>query len=269
MGQIKPGTKIKTGPKKEQISDAEYQDLLQMYPDLIAANTGKSDVQSAVPTNCKTSDDYLRELETGEYETRADGDSTGTDEKPEKPGKYSIPEKYRDRSLFKGRPKHEKEWVYEPKTKSDTTEWSTYFRTPRTVDEIRQKIFFDYDNVCFSYLCSWQKIPESFIPELMALSTGLLNAATYDAYKDDVMKAVLVLEGIEEGTIDLGILPVNRKLAENMQYGQLTDRLDWSALNQYQDLSPAFRKKYAPLLTGSPQSAGYYVSRYQKKARQS
>lgn len=295
MGQIKPGTKIpnklkakpeeKTKAKPDsktkktaevhseeksapgQMSDEEYQKLLEEYSDLILSPSPKTKIDEPngnAPASGKTSDDYLREMETEECE-----DSENSNLEATHANKYSIPEKYRDRNLFKGRKKPKREWMYEAPKVADTTEWATYFTTPRSVDEIREKIFFDFDNVCFSYLCSWQQLPEEFIPELMALSTGLLNADNYKTYKDELVKAVHVFEQIEPGDIDFDKLPTDHSLPKNSQYYQLTDRLDWSALGQYQKLSPEFRKKYSSLLKEKPQPAAYFAAKMRKSRRES
>lgn len=262
-------TRIETQTNQSQISDEEYQRLLEEYSDLILPSSPKEkgETSDAASMGCKTSDDYLREMEAEEREDLAEtGEGADNLEVPPA-NKYSIPEKYRDRTLFKGRKKVEREWQYEAPKVADTTGWATYFRTPRTVDEIREKIFFDFDNVCFTYLCSWQQLPEEFVPELMALSTGLLNADNYETYRDELIKAVHVFEQIEPGDIDFDKLPTNHQLPKSSQYYQLVDRLDWSAIGQYQKLSPAFRRKYHTLLDGKPQSAAYFASKARKKPR--
>ena len=262
MGQIMLGADITSKSKNsKEISDGEYKTLLTKYGDLITAGSAKgtvnkpagnkdTDYSPGTITNCKSSDDYLREIENGTCE-----EPEPLDAKDKNDG-YTIPEKYRQRDLFKGKKKAEgRELHYEPTQEADVTEWAEYFQTPRTVDEIRQKIFDDYDNVCWTYMCTLQELPEAFIPELMALSTRLLTRSNYDEYKDKLIRAVLVFEGIEDGDIDLSELPVHHTQSINSQYMELGERLDWSALDQYQDLSPAFRRKFSKLLNNKPQSA--------------
>ena len=150
-----------------------------------------------------------------------------------------------------------------PMTKhSDISEWKEFSMTPHTCDELRKKIMTDYDNVCFSYICHYSELPEEFIPELAALSTGMLTEDNYDIYLDQVIKAVMINNHIEQGKIDLKKLPKLPPLPEGKSkkgdketslptvYGDFVfrDRLDWASISRYQKLSPAFRKKYDKLL---------------------
>lgn len=161
-------------------------------------------------------------------------------------------------------PKTQKTKSFErPITKcSDISEWKSFSMTPHTCDELRKKILTDYDNVCFSYICHYSELPEEFIPELAALSTGMLTEANYDIYLDQVIKAVMINNHIEQGKIDLKKLPKLPPLPEGKSrkgdnvtslptvYGDFVfrDRLDWASISRYQKLSPAFRKKYDKLL---------------------
>lgn len=57
-------------------------------------------------------------------------------------------------SIFRGRPKIKKEKQYpDAPAISNVTNWATYFNTPRTEEEIRDKCLSDYNGVCFTYLC--------------------------------------------------------------------------------------------------------------------
>lgn len=151
-------------------------------------------------------------------------------------------------SIFKPKTEKKKEYIPPLPRISDVSEWSTFSRTAHTEEEIREKILTDFNNVCFSYLCSCQKLSEEFIPELAALSTGLLNKNNYDRYIDYLKQAVMITEGVMEGAYDLSRLPRNRNITRVNVAGMTTDRLDWKAIAGNQALSPEFQEKYHELL---------------------
>lgn len=144
------------------------------------------------------------------------------------------------------------------KQEADITEWRTFSLAPHTEDEIREKVLTDYNNVCFSYLCSHQELSEDFIIELAALSTGLLNKDNYSKYIDYLKKAVMISAGIEKGTYDFDMLPAHCGLdPKNVTY-RTTDHLDWKAIAKYQILSQAFIDKYYSLLYPGVKSFALY-----------
>lgn len=151
-------------------------------------------------------------------------------------------------SIFKPKEEKKKEYIPPLPHVSDVSEWSKFSRTTHTEEEIREKILTDFNNVCFSYLCSCQKLSEEFIPELAALSTGLLNKGNYDRYIDYLKQAVMITEGVMDGTYDLSRLPRGRNITRINVASMTTDRLDWKAIAENQTLSPEFRKKYYELL---------------------
>lgn len=135
-----------------------------------------------------------------------------------------------------------------PKEKTKVDLWAEWSLTPHTEDEIREKILTDYDGVCFSYLCGSSKLSETFIIELMALSTGLLNKENYQLCIDEMKKAVLIADGIERGEICYYKLPyISSPGSKAKKQQSLIDHLDWSKIFKYQTLSPEFRIKFAPL----------------------
>ena len=166
-------------------------------------------------------------------------------------------------SIFRGRPKIKKEKQYpNAPAISNVTNWATYFNTPRTEEEIRDKCLSDYDNVCFTYLCEKQKLREEFIPELMALSTGLLNKDNYQRYLEPVMKATLIIAGVEDGDIDFTPIPFVSERGQKALLNTLGDRLDWPALRRSQNFSPEFRRKFASILDGKARTQGVLVDEY-------
>lgn len=164
-------------------------------------------------------------------------------------------------SIFRGRTKVEKdEGDYRPaKIISNVEEWSTWCDTPRTEAEIREKCLTDYTNVCFTYLCEKQTIREGFIPELMALSTGLLTKTTYEKYWRPIAKASMILAGVEEGEIDFASLPGGDSFRSKSGLCLLVDRLNWEELKRNCNFSPAFQKKFAPMLSRSIRGQGTLV----------
>ena len=74
----------------------------------------------------------------------------------------------------------EVEVVINKNKKCSIEEWKNWSLTPHTPDEIREKILTDFENVCFSFVCATSKIPEEFMPEFMALSTGYIKKENYD-----------------------------------------------------------------------------------------
>ena len=166
-------------------------------------------------------------------------------------------------SIFRGRPKIKKEKQYpNAPAISNVTNWATYFNTPRTEEEIRDKCLSDYNGVCFTYLCEKQKLREEFIPELMALSTGLLNKCSYSRYLEPVMKATLIIAGVEDGDIDFTPLPFASERGQKALLSALGDRLDWPALRRSQNFSREFRRKFAPILDGKARTQGALVDEY-------
>lgn len=145
---------------------------------------------------------------------------------------------------------------------SNVTNWATYFNTPRTEEEIRDKCLSDYNGVCFTYLCEKQKLREEFIPELMALSTGLLNKDNYPRYLEPVMKATLIIAGVEDGDVDFIPLPFASERGQKALLNTLGDRLDWPALRRSQNFSREFRRKFAPILDGKARTQGALVDEY-------
>jgi hypothetical protein len=68
-----------------------------------------------------------------------------------------------------------------PQITSNVKEWSTWSLQPHSQNEIREKILTDYQNVCFTYLCDTQEFTESFLEEVMVLSTGWFDKGNYSA----------------------------------------------------------------------------------------
>ena len=131
-------------------------------------------------------------------------------------------------------------------------EWKNWSLTPHSPDEIRDKILDDFENVCFSFVCTASKIPEEFMSEFMALSTGLITRENYDDYIDKVTKAVLMNAGViekDKSIMNWGILSKSENCkGENVDkilYGSsMTDRVDWYAITVHQKLSEDFMRKY-------------------------
>lgn len=204
-----------------------------------------------------STDDWIREAEQQNDNAKREENlrESNTEEKPKK-----------EESIFKGRPEIKKEApVHSAKVISNVTEWSTYFNTPRTEEEIREKCLTDYDNVCFTYMCEKQRIREEFIPELMALSTGLLNKYNYSKYLEPLEHAAMIIAGVEDGEIRKDIFMSvgshNLKMTMNM----LADHLDWPALKRTQHFSKEFQEKYSSILNGKARTQGVLVDEYLKK----
>lgn len=285
MSQIMPGTVIEKKPRHDILSqvdkmtDDEVLKLLQQY---------SKDIVWTPETLRMFSREQTREI-VRKYLTDILNEDTQNTDKPKENGNTlgnsadelenaKVRAIYDDiwgpkktPSIFKGRQKLDKgRWYLPLAEKSNVEEWSNYFSTPRTTEEIREKILTDYDNVCFSYMCIQQTLDEKFIPELMALSTGLLNKDNYDYCLQPVMRATHIMAGIEDGEINLQEIPYDpkAKLSTDRKLTRLIDRLDWKSISLYQDLSASFREKYFDLLEGNCLEIKAQLKAYKKKHMQ-
>lgn len=135
------------------------------------------------------------------------------------------------------------------KEKVSTKEWSEWSMKHHTEDEIRKRILDDPNSLCYSYVCGFSKMSAEFIEELMALSTGLLKKYNYEDYIDNVMKAIQIKLGVEDGdidNIDLPSLTVEDKVIEGKEL--LQDKIDWSYIARNQKLPNWFKVKYKKYL---------------------
>lgn len=231
--------------KEKALEKEELTKLLEECKDSIIWN---GDIDSLFPE------------EKAQQSGAANSSSAHADE-PEEEG---VPEAHQSEpSIFRGRPKMKREKQYpDAPAISNVTNWATYFNTPRTEEEIRDKCLSDYNGVCFTYLCEKQKLREEFIPELMALSTGLLNKDNYPRYLEPVMKATLIIAGVEDGDIDFTPLPFASERGQKALLSTLGDRLDWPALRRSQNFSREFRRKFASILDGKARTQGALVDEY-------
>lgn len=85
-------------------------------------------------------------------------------------------------------------------TKENLEDWAKFSIASHTEDEIRQRILNSKGtgNMCYSYICKYSKMSESFIEELAVLSTGLIHKRNrYDFTK--VKQALEMKPGTNRG----------------------------------------------------------------------
>ena len=141
---------------------------------------------------------------------------------------------------------------------SNVREWSDWSLTPHTEDEIRDKCLNDFNNVCFTFLCSTSKMSCDFIEELMALSTGILTEENYSEMHDKVLATVLAKNGVKDVTAEKWSIPKSKtnlmtdgdNVKDNSVHSSsVNDRLDWIAICRNQRLSEDFMRKFKDKLS--------------------
>lgn len=137
-----------------------------------------------------------------------------------------------------------------PEDVKNVQDWISFSMSNHTPDEIRERILTNPDSVCYSYLCRYAIIPEDFMEELMALSTGVLSHENYDETIDLVKKALafnmkLSKEEPEDDTI---VFTTTKDKEDIVMVKDLRDRLDWMYISRFQQFSDDFIRKYADFL---------------------
>lgn len=132
-------------------------------------------------------------------------------------------------------------------------EWASWSMKQHTEEEIRQKIYKDINDVCFTYLCRYCKMSCEFIEELFILSTGLVTETNRDQYYDLVKDAMLYKIGatdVKPSPVIINIRKGDGRLISK-EIAEWDDRIDWSYISQYQNLTEDFIRKYSEVLDWS------------------
>ena len=183
---------------------------------------------------------------------------SGHRRKPSSPGKTHRRKSSTPSKAVYEKPKGPEEIALEKKV----NEWAQWSLTPHTPEEIREKVLDDYDGVCFAYVSEASFIPDWFLPEFAALSTGLLNRKNYEAKKDEIIQGVEIVigasgkepdEAFAEQFAPAGVYKsAKQKLDKAIEV--LTPRIVIDLPVSIGSYSKAFKDKYHALL--SPQLAG-------------
>ena len=129
-------------------------------------------------------------------------------------------------------------------SKEQVNEWLNFSINPRSEYEIREKILSDKfrdSDVCFTYICRFSKLSESFIEELEVLSTGFISYFNLDDF-DKVKEALYKEEGVTVIKNRHGDNNPDKLL--HINNSQINSRIDWYYIAKHQTLSPEFISKH-------------------------
>lgn len=181
---------------------------------------------------------------------------------------------------------NEKQVGVEEKPKSVVDQWAEYSNEIHSYEEIKKNAIYDSthnsNELCYSYICQSQQFTESQIEELIVITSQLYAMMTEltpenmsialaiisCGYRKDKQQKVID-DILSKGTIS------DKAFSEKLQSkpipaGGYSDKLDWSNLVKYQNLSSEFISKYRNLIRSgdtTPHTKNMYASSTIVKAR--
>lgn len=144
----------------------------------------------------------------------------------------------------------------EKKASEAVKRWADWSMTNHTTEEIKQQILTNPNDVCFTFLCRYSRIPEDFFDEFMVLSSGLLNPKSPKEDYDKIKKVLFSKLGVTDENLEHPYITIQvpydktKKIEnwdmvpENIDIKRVNEKIDWFYITAYQSLTKDFVLKY-------------------------
>lgn len=149
------------------------------------------------------------------------------------------------------------------KEKDSVQRWVEWSMTPHTPEEIREKILTNPDEVCFTFLCRYSKMPVEFIEELFVLSSLWLNKSNYELHYEDIKKFMFAKYEVGENNDNIDVVTIKCTeekwdklknkyssydkiplITKILQKTDVNEKIDWLYITTYQSLTKEFVLKF-------------------------
>lgn len=170
--------------------------------------------------------------------------------------------------------------------KSAVDKWAEYSNEIHSYEEIKKNAIYDSthnsNKLCYSYICKSQQFTESQIEELIVITSQLYTMMT-ELTPENMNIALAIIscgyrkekqQKVIDDILNKGIIS-DKAFSAKLQSKPIpvsgySDKLDWSNLVRYQNLSSEFISKYRNLIRDSdatPHTKNMYASSTIVKAK--